>query len=96
WNMKRQRNSYSVEEKEKAVELAHCTSNTHAANYYSLDLTMLEEAQLYKWVKIVRYNGLAITYSNLRVKMAEIMNKSSKQTKDDRKKFAITNFKFSS
>ncbi|CAG8819817.1 18583_t:CDS:2, partial [Gigaspora margarita] len=53
--MKRQRNSYLVEEKQKAVELAHRTSSTYAANYYSLDLTMLghasfpkEEVKLYK------------------------------------------------
>ncbi|CAG8830065.1 3288_t:CDS:2, partial [Gigaspora margarita] len=39
--MKRQRNSYSVKEKQKAIELAYRTSNTYAANYYSLDLTML-------------------------------------------------------
>ncbi|CAG8838534.1 32107_t:CDS:2, partial [Gigaspora margarita] len=39
--MKRQKNSYLVEEKQKAVELACQTSNTYAANYYSLDLTML-------------------------------------------------------
>ncbi|CAG8836962.1 4384_t:CDS:2, partial [Gigaspora margarita] len=102
--MKRQRNSYSVEEKQKAVELAHQTSNTYAANYYSLDLTMLgqwvkqfsqEETQLYEWIKTVRENGLAVIYSNLRVKMAEILSKSSRQTKDAAKKFAITNFKFS-
>ncbi|CAG8800428.1 21945_t:CDS:1 [Gigaspora margarita] len=30
-----------VEEKCKAVELARCSTNTNAANYYSLDLTML-------------------------------------------------------
>ncbi|CAG8822149.1 22358_t:CDS:2, partial [Gigaspora margarita] len=44
--MKRQRNSYSVEEKQKAMELARQTSNTYAANHYSLDLTMLGQ-----WVK---------------------------------------------
>ncbi|CAG8840308.1 26291_t:CDS:1, partial [Gigaspora margarita] len=101
--MKKQRNSYSVEEKQKAMELAHQTSNIYATNYYSLDLTMLgqwvkqfsqsipskkssrsvgsghrpffpeEEAQLYEWVKTVQENGLAITYSNLRIKMAEIL-----------------------
>ncbi|CAG8820299.1 40481_t:CDS:2, partial [Gigaspora margarita] len=65
----------------------------YAANYYSLDLTMLEEAQLYKWVKEVRQHELAITYSNLRVKMAKILNKSSKQTKDKTKKLTISNFK---
>ncbi|CAG8739710.1 12242_t:CDS:1 [Cetraspora pellucida] len=123
--MKRQRNLYSIEEKRQAIELARCTSNIYAANYYSLDLTMLgrwvklfsqgtpskknlrrvgsgrhaffpeEEAQLYKWMKEVRQNGLAVTYSNLRIKMAKIMSKSSKQTKDETKKFAISNFKFS-
>ncbi|CAG8846317.1 2729_t:CDS:1, partial [Gigaspora margarita] len=39
--MKRQRNSYSVKEKQKAVKLAHRTSNMYAANYYSLDLIIL-------------------------------------------------------
>ncbi|CAG8513504.1 17845_t:CDS:2 [Dentiscutata erythropus] len=39
--MKRQRNSYMVEEKYKAIKLARRTSNTFAAQTYSLDLTML-------------------------------------------------------
>ncbi|CAG8842632.1 3664_t:CDS:2, partial [Gigaspora margarita] len=50
-----QRNSYSVKEKQKAVELVYHTSNTYATNYYSLDLIMLghtsfseEEVELYE------------------------------------------------
>ncbi|CAG8800623.1 14332_t:CDS:2, partial [Cetraspora pellucida] len=87
----------------------------YAANYYSLDLTMLgqwvklfsqgtpskknlqrvgsgchaffpeEKAQLYEWVKEVQQNNLAVSYSNLRIKMAKIISKSSKQTKDETK-----------
>ncbi|CAG8748731.1 12440_t:CDS:2, partial [Gigaspora margarita] len=34
------------EEKFKATELAHSTTNTNVANYYSLDLTMLD-----RWIK---------------------------------------------
>ncbi|CAG8700640.1 38370_t:CDS:1, partial [Gigaspora margarita] len=34
-------NSYTVEEKRKAIELAHRTSNTNAARHYLLDLAML-------------------------------------------------------
>lgn len=123
--MKRQRNSYSVEEKQKAVELACRTSNTYAANYYSLDLTMLgrwvenfsqgppsfkknlrrvgsgrsasfpeEEVKLYEWIKTAREDALTVTYSSIRIKMGEIMNRSFKQTKNEAKKFAINNFKF--
>ncbi|CAG8847661.1 15625_t:CDS:1, partial [Gigaspora margarita] len=39
-------NSYTVEKKCKAVELARQTSNTNAARHYSLDLAMLGH-----WVK---------------------------------------------
>ncbi|CAG8735761.1 21395_t:CDS:2, partial [Gigaspora margarita] len=40
-NYEKAKNSYMVEKKQKAVELARCTSNLYTANYYSLDLTML-------------------------------------------------------
>ncbi|CAG8802685.1 14665_t:CDS:1, partial [Cetraspora pellucida] len=43
----RQRNLYSIEEKCQAMELARRTSNTYAANHYSLDLMMLGQ-----WVKL--------------------------------------------
>ncbi|CAG8779005.1 2927_t:CDS:1, partial [Gigaspora margarita] len=36
-----QKNSYTVEKKCKAVELALCTSNSHAVQLYSLDLTIV-------------------------------------------------------
>ncbi|CAG8720241.1 145_t:CDS:1, partial [Dentiscutata heterogama] len=116
-----QRNSYTVEEKNKAVELARRTSNSHTAQYYSLDLTMLgrwvkkfsqnppsfsqknvrsigsgrrslfpeEESQLFEWIMEVRQNGLAVTYPNIKFKMAEILDKSTKQTKDKSKRLAI-------
>ncbi|CAG8817754.1 18508_t:CDS:2 [Gigaspora margarita] len=122
--MKRQRNSYTVEEKQKAVKLAFHTSNSHAANYYSLNLIMLgywvnkfsqnppsssslkntrsissgrhalfpeEEAQLFDWIIGVRQNGLAVTYPNIKFKIAEILDKSAKQTKDKSKKLEIEN-----
>ncbi|CAG8784932.1 3502_t:CDS:2 [Gigaspora margarita] len=54
--MKRQRNFYTVEEKQKAVGLAYRTSNSYAANYYSLDLTMLG-----RWVKIFSQNPLSFS-----------------------------------
>ncbi|RIB10389.1 hypothetical protein C2G38_2206251 [Gigaspora rosea] len=41
-----QRNSYTIEEKRKAVELALRTLNSHVAQLYSLDLTMVD-----RWVK---------------------------------------------
>ncbi|CAG8676651.1 22896_t:CDS:2 [Gigaspora margarita] len=41
-----------VEEKCKAVELSRCTTNTNAANYYSLDLTMLGRWVLNAWKDI--------------------------------------------
>jgi len=44
--MKRQRNSYTVEEKRKAVELARRVSIKYAARYFTLDPTMLG-----RWVK---------------------------------------------
>ncbi|CAG8838240.1 32317_t:CDS:1, partial [Gigaspora margarita] len=41
-----------------------------------------EEEQLYKWITSVHQDGLAVTYLNLRVKMAEILSESAKQTQD--------------
>ncbi|CAG8802900.1 26084_t:CDS:2 [Gigaspora margarita] len=107
--MKRQKNSYTVEKKQKAVELARHTSNSYIAKYYSLDLTMLgrwvnkffqnppsssslkntksigsgrhalfseKEAQLFYWIIGVCQNGLAVTYPNIKFKMAEILDKT--------------------
>ncbi|CAG8815769.1 38160_t:CDS:2, partial [Gigaspora margarita] len=112
WNSneykKTEKEKEMVEEKQKAVELARCTSNSYVAKYYSLDLTMLgcwvnkfsqkppsssslkntrsidsghhalfseEEAQLFDWIMRVCQNGLVVTYSNIKFKMAEILNK---------------------
>ncbi|CAG8744511.1 46448_t:CDS:2, partial [Gigaspora margarita] len=61
FTMNRQRNSYTVEEKRKAVELVLCTSNLYAARFYSLDLTM---------------NGLAVNYPNIKSKMAKILDEN--------------------
>ncbi|CAG8821598.1 19485_t:CDS:2, partial [Gigaspora margarita] len=54
-----------------------------------------EKAQLYEWVMSVRQDGLAIIYLNLKVKMAEISYKSTKQTQNITKRAVISNFKFS-
>jgi len=54
-----------------------------------------EEAQLYQWIMMFREDGLAVTYVNIKLKMAEIMKESAKQTQDETKKLAITNFKCS-
>ncbi|CAG8834240.1 17576_t:CDS:2, partial [Gigaspora margarita] len=70
-----QRNSYTIEEKCKVVELALRTSNSHVAQLYSLDLTIVGHwAQLYEWIMIVRQNGLAVTYPNIKLKMAKILD----------------------
>ncbi|CAG8841519.1 22884_t:CDS:2, partial [Gigaspora margarita] len=112
--MNRQRNSYTIEKKRKVVELALRTSNSHIAQHYSLDLTMVghpspsysqkntqsigserhaffseEEIQLYEWIMIVRQNGLTVTYPNIKLKIAEILDKSSKKTENISKKLAI-------
>ncbi|CAG8843166.1 6061_t:CDS:2, partial [Gigaspora margarita] len=116
-----QRNSYTVEEKRKAVELARRTSNANAERHYSLDLAMLgcwvkkfsqdpsfssqrnslrvssrrriffpeEEAKLYEWITEVHRNSLAVTYSSIKLKMAEILDKSIKQTNDMSKKWIL-------
>ncbi|CAG8703996.1 8552_t:CDS:2, partial [Gigaspora margarita] len=67
--------------KHKAVELALCTSNSHAAQLYSLDLTIvdhwvkaLSQAQLYKWIMMVHQNGLAVNYPNIKSKMVKILD----------------------
>ncbi|CAG8805347.1 34613_t:CDS:2 [Gigaspora margarita] len=52
--MKRQRNSYTVKEKCKAVELVCHTSNKFAAKTYFLDLTMLGQ-----WVKSFSQDNLS-------------------------------------
>ncbi|CAG8833297.1 414_t:CDS:2, partial [Gigaspora margarita] len=123
--MKRQRNSYTVKEKHKAVELAHRTSNKFVAETYFLDLTMLgrwiksflqdnlfnknsqsigsghhalfseEEAQLYKWIIELHKEDLAVNYSSIKMKIAEIMKLSAGLAQDETKKLAINNFKFS-
>jgi transposase-like protein len=60
--MKRQRNSYTVKEKQKAVELARRTSNKHAAQYFTLDLTMLG-----RWVKKFSQEGMGdLSHKNTR------------------------------
>ncbi|CAG8679131.1 20106_t:CDS:2 [Cetraspora pellucida] len=35
-----------------------------------------EEAQLYEWLIITQQNSLAVTYANIRFKMAEILDKN--------------------
>ncbi|CAG8811982.1 5384_t:CDS:2, partial [Cetraspora pellucida] len=44
---------------------------------------------------IVRQNGLTVTYPNIKLKMAEILDESAKKMKDSSKKLAINQFKFS-
>ncbi|CAG8800075.1 34970_t:CDS:2, partial [Gigaspora margarita] len=86
-----------VEEKYKAVELAHHTTNTFAAKTYSLDLTMPGrwEAQLYKWIMELHKDGFAVNYSSIKIKMAKIIKLSLGLAQEDAKKSAINNFKLS-
>ncbi|CAG8747847.1 13546_t:CDS:2, partial [Cetraspora pellucida] len=89
------------EEKHKAVDLACRTSNSHAAQHYSLDLTMLG-----RWVKTFSQgpfpqNNLRSIGSGRRALFPEEEAQlyewliSAKQTNDVTKKLAINNFKLS-
>ncbi|CAG8834256.1 37711_t:CDS:2, partial [Gigaspora margarita] len=55
----------------------------------------LEKTKLYKWITEVRWNGLVVIYSSIKLKMAKILDKSVKQTNDMSKKLAINKFKLS-
>ncbi|CAG8497887.1 10717_t:CDS:2 [Cetraspora pellucida] len=93
--MKRQQNSYTVEEKSKVIELARHTLNKFATHCYSLDLTIVEEAQLYKWIIELRKDGFTVNHSSIKIKMVEIMRSSARLAQDEAEKLAIANFKFS-
>ncbi|CAG8449999.1 15822_t:CDS:2, partial [Cetraspora pellucida] len=81
-----------VEEKSKVIELAHRTSNKFAAHCYSLDLTMVEEAQLYKWIMKLHKDGFTVNYSSIKMKMVEIMRLNARLAQDEAEKLAIANF----
>ncbi|CAG8802883.1 14652_t:CDS:2, partial [Dentiscutata erythropus] len=46
-------------------------------------------------IMVIRRNGLVVTYPSIKLKMAEILDKSIKQTDDVSKKLAINKFKLS-
>ncbi|CAG8826111.1 109_t:CDS:2, partial [Gigaspora margarita] len=86
--MKRQKNSYTVEKKYKAIELEYRTSNKFAAKTYFLDLTnawSVEEAQLYEWIMELHKEVLAVNYSSIKIKIAKIIKLSAELAQDETK-----------
>ncbi|CAG8832811.1 40317_t:CDS:1, partial [Gigaspora margarita] len=68
---------------------SHSQKNTRSIGSERRAFFSEEEAQLYEWIMMVRQNSLAVNYPNIKSKMAEILDKSAKKTKDRSKKLAI-------